>query len=64
VQRGNAIVPKTSRPERLAENLAIFDFVLSDQEMAAIDALNCNRRFNDPGQFCAAAFHKFYPIYD
>ncbi|NCP64467.1 MAG: aldo/keto reductase [Paraglaciecola sp.] len=64
VQRGNAIVPKTSRPERLAENLAIFDFSLSEQEMAAIDALNCNRRFNDPGQFCAAAFHKFYPIYD
>jgi D-xylose reductase len=64
VQRGNAIVPKTSRPERLVENLAIFDFTLSEQEMAAIDALNCNRRFNDPGQFCAAAFHKFYPIYD
>ncbi|MDP5032270.1 MAG: aldo/keto reductase [Paraglaciecola sp.] len=64
VQRGNAIIPKTSRPERLAENLAIFDFELSETEMTAIDALNCNRRFNDPGQFCEAAFNTFYPIYD
>lgn len=64
VQRGNAIIPKTSRPERLTENLAIFDFELSQQEMDAISALNCNRRFNDPGAFCEAAFNKFYPIYD
>jgi D-xylose reductase len=64
VQRGNAIIPKTSRPERLAENLSIFDFELSAAEMTAIDDLNSNRRFNDPGQFCEAAFNKFYPIYD
>jgi D-xylose reductase len=64
VQRGNAIIPKTSRPERLVENLSIFDFELSSAEMTAIDELNCNRRFNDPGQFCEAAFNKFYPIYD
>jgi D-xylose reductase len=64
VQRGNAIIPKTSRPERLVENLAIFDFELSQQEMDDISALNSNRRFNDPGHFCEAAFNKFYPIYD
>lgn len=64
VQRGNAIIPKTSRLERLAENLAIFDFELAEQEMQSISALNCNRRFNDPGHFCEAAFNKFYPIYD
>jgi D-xylose reductase len=64
VQRGNAIIPKTSRPQRLVENLAIFNFELSPTEMKAIDALNCDRRFNDPGEFCAVAFNKFYPIYD
>ncbi|WP_339770754.1 aldo/keto reductase [uncultured Paraglaciecola sp.] len=64
VQRGNAIIPKTSRPERLAENLAIFDFELSQQEMDDINALNSNRRFNDPGHFCEEAFNTFYPIYD
>lgn len=64
VQRGTAIIPKTSRVERLQENLALFDFVLTTQEMDAISALNCSRRFNDPGLFCELAFGKFYPIYD
>jgi D-xylose reductase len=64
VQRGNAIIPKTSKPERMRENLALFDFELTDEEMQAISALNMNRRFNDPGHFCEAAFNRFHPIYD
>lgn len=64
VQRGCSIIPKTSRPERMSENLALFDFELSEQEMIEINALNANRRFNDPGVFCEAAFNTFYPIYD
>ncbi|MBN9121814.1 MAG: aldo/keto reductase [Planctomycetes bacterium] len=64
VQRGTAVVPKTSRPERLAENLALFDFELTAEEMAAISALDRNRRFNDPGVFCEAAFNTFCPIYE
>lgn len=64
VQRGTAIVPKTSRPDRLAENLMIFDFDLTGEEMAAISGLDQNRRFNDPGVFCEAAFNTFCPIYD
>ncbi len=64
LQRGTAIIPKTSRPARLRENLALFDFSLTDGEMADISALNQNRRFNDPGVFCEAAFNTFHPIYD
>ncbi|MBL6815570.1 MAG: aldo/keto reductase [Pseudomonadales bacterium] len=64
VQRGTAIIPKTARKERLKENLALFDFELSAEEMQAISALNSNRRFNDPAVFCEAAFNTFYPIYD
>jgi D-xylose reductase len=64
VQRGNAIIPKTTKPERLIENLNIFDFTLNDDEMSAISQLNINRRFNDPGDFCEAAFNTFNPIYD
>lgn len=64
IQRGTAIIPKTSKVERLRENLALFDFELTTTEMAAISALNSNRRFNDPGVFCNQAFNKFYPIYD
>lgn len=45
VQQDNTIaIPKTSNPARLAENAAIFDFELSDDEMAAISALGQERR--------------------
>ncbi|HEX4611842.1 MAG TPA: aldo/keto reductase [Urbifossiella sp.] len=64
VQRGTAVVPKTTRPDRLAENLAVFDFALTDGEMAAISALDRNRRFNDPGVFAETAFRTFCPIYE
>ena len=64
VQRGTSVVVKTSRAERLAENLALFDFELAPDVMAAISAMNCNRRFNDPGVFCEAAFNTFCPIYE
>lgn len=64
VQRGTAVIPKTSKPQRMRENLALFDFTLSDEEMDTISALNSNRRFNDPGDFCLAAFNTFHPIYD
>lgn len=64
IQRGVSIIPKTTKPERMRENLSIVDFVLSDAEMSAISALNANRRFNDPGVFCEAAFDSFHPIYD
>jgi D-xylose reductase len=64
VQRGTAIAPKTSRPERLAENLAIFDFELSSDEMLTIGRLDRDRRFNDPGEFCEQAFNTFCPIYE
>ncbi len=39
IQRGFIALSKTARPERVAENFAIFDFVLSDEDMAAIGKL-------------------------
>lgn len=63
-QRGTAIIPKTTKRARLQENIDLFDFELTGDEMNAISGLNQNRRFNDPGDFCEAAFNTFYPIYD
>lgn len=39
VQQGIIPIPRTSKVERLAENLAVFDFTLSPAEMAEIDTL-------------------------
>jgi diketogulonate reductase-like aldo/keto reductase len=40
VQQNIVVIPRTSKVERLLENAAIFDFVLSEQEMAVIGGLS------------------------
>lgn len=42
VQRGIASLAKTVRKERMAENLAVFDFALDEDEMARIATLDTN----------------------
>jgi 2,5-diketo-D-gluconate reductase B len=39
VQQGLIVIPRTSKKERLAENLDVFDFTLSESEMAEIAGL-------------------------
>ena len=39
-QRGVVAIPKSSHKERMAQNFDIFDFTLSDDEMAQIAQLN------------------------
>lgn len=39
LQEGNVVFPKTMNPAHMADNLNIFDFELTDAEMAAINAL-------------------------
>jgi D-xylose reductase len=64
VQRKTAVIPKSRNPDRMRENLALFDFELSSEEMSAISGLDRGRRFNDPGVFCEQAFGTFFPIYE
>lgn len=40
IQRGTIVIPKTVHPDRMAENLAIFDFMLSPEAMSAIASLD------------------------
>jgi diketogulonate reductase-like aldo/keto reductase len=39
VQHDVVVIPKSTTPERIAANLDVVGFTLTDQEMAAIDAL-------------------------
>lgn len=52
IQSGFIPIPKTTSYARMQHNLELFDFCLSDQEMARIDAMDCNGRIrkdpNDP----------------
>jgi diketogulonate reductase-like aldo/keto reductase len=44
LQHGRSVIPKSTKPNRIAENINVFDFDLSADEMAAIDVLDTGRR--------------------
>lgn len=52
LQRGNVVIPKSVTPERIRENIDVFDFELEEDEMEAIAALDRGERSGpDPGSF-------------
>ena len=52
IERGDIIFPKSITPARIRENIDIFDFELSGEDVEAISALNKNERTGpDPDKF-------------
>lgn len=52
VQHGVVTIPKSVSPERITENAGIFDFELSQEDMAVLDSLDRNSRIGpDPDNF-------------
>ena len=50
-QRGIAVIPKSNNKDRLAQNLEVTDFDLTQDEIEAISGLDRGLRFNDPGYY-------------
>lgn len=44
LQQGRSVIPKSTKPHRIAENVDVFDFDLSADELAAVDALDTGQR--------------------
>jgi diketogulonate reductase-like aldo/keto reductase len=44
VQQGRSVIPKSTKPARIAENLDVFDFDLTADELAAVDGLDTGQR--------------------
>ena len=47
IEEGFSVIPGASNPDYIKENIEVFDFALSDEEMAQIRALNKEKRFFD-----------------
>ncbi|CAL9637563.1 putative oxidoreductase_MSMEI_2347 [Streptomyces sp. enrichment culture] len=55
IQLGNVVIPKSVTPSRIKENIDVFGFSLDAEDLAAISALNEDRRLGpDPAAFNGA----------
>src|ERR1700754_618797 len=54
LQHGRSVIPKSTKPERIAENIDVFDFELAPEQMTAIDGL-------DPEDITLEAFGRDIP---
>jgi diketogulonate reductase-like aldo/keto reductase len=62
LQQGRSVIPKSTKPARIAENIDVFDFDLSAEELAAIDALDTGQRGGpEPESITLATFGRQIP---
>ena len=62
VQHRRSVIPKSTKPSRIAENINVFDFELSAGEMTAMDDLDTGRRGGpEPDAITLATFGREIP---
>jgi diketogulonate reductase-like aldo/keto reductase len=62
LQQGRSAIPKSVRPDRIRENYTVFDFALTEAELAAIDALDTGiRRGPEPNQITLETYGREIP---
>jgi diketogulonate reductase-like aldo/keto reductase len=62
LQQGRSAIPKSTRPQRIAENFDVFDFELAESELAAIDSLDRGvRRGPEPTAITLETFGREIP---
>ena len=62
LQQGRSAIPKSTNPQRIAENFDVFDFQLTGEELVAIDGLDTGRRGGpEPADITLANFGRPIP---
>jgi diketogulonate reductase-like aldo/keto reductase len=62
LQQGRSAIPKSTKPQRIAENFDVFDFELTGQQLAAIDDLDTGTRGGpEPADITLATFGRPIP---
>jgi diketogulonate reductase-like aldo/keto reductase len=62
LQEGRSVIPKSTKPQRIAENIDVFDFELTTSEIEAIDALDTDQRGGpEPAAITLEAFGREIP---
>ena len=62
LQQGRSVIPKSTKPSRVAENIVVFDFELSADELSATDNLDTGRRGGpEPDAITLEAFGREIP---
>ena len=64
IERDISVIPKSNNLERIKQNLDLFGFKLSNDDIKELQTLEKNLRFNNPGVFCEQTFNTFCPIFD
>ncbi|MCX4409677.1 MULTISPECIES: aldo/keto reductase [unclassified Streptomyces] len=62
IQHGRSVIPKSTKRHRIAENIDVFDFALTADELKALDALETGRRGGpEPTSVTLAAYGRAIP---
>src|SRR4051812_25198575 len=62
LQHGRSVIPKSTKPHRIAENIDVFDFELTAEQLSAIDGLHTGRRGGpEPEDITLEAFGRDIP---
>jgi diketogulonate reductase-like aldo/keto reductase len=62
LQQGRSVIPKSTKRTRIAENIDVFDFELTADELTALDALETGRRGGpEPENVTLAAYGRAIP---
>ncbi|MEU3616466.1 aldo/keto reductase [Streptomyces sp. NPDC006872] len=62
IQQGRSVIPKSTKRHRIAENVDVFDFALTADELKSLDALETGRRGGpEPSDVTLAAYGRAIP---